>query len=59
MINEIVELIIKEAKTRPVSDPVSALYSVKVEVDLELGRIMNGIREEERVNEESEITKDC
>ena len=49
-VNNIVKLIQKEAETRPVCDPVSALYSVKMEVDLKLGEIMSRIREEERMN---------
>lgn len=54
MIDEIVELILKEARARNMKDLVGAINSVKNEVMLKFMDIYANIREEERRKKEDE-----
>lgn len=54
MIDEIVELILKEARTRKGQDLVGAINAVKNEVTSKIMDIYANIREEERRKKEDE-----
>ena len=47
-VDEIVRLIVEEAKERQGPDYVSRLYQVKVDVDRRVGEVMNHERKKER-----------
>lgn len=48
MIEEIVEMILKEARGRPENDPVRRIHAVFMQVDRKIADIMDNLKEEER-----------
>jgi len=48
MILDIADLIVELSKERKTNDPVRAIYSVYLELSIEIGKRMNQIREKER-----------
>jgi len=54
MIDEIVEMILKEARARDRVDLISNIYSVMMDIEKSIVQIMENIRIEERRKEEDE-----
>jgi len=54
MINDIVEMILKEARDRPNKDPAGRIASVLVEVKTSLSDIVDNLIDEERRKREDE-----
>lgn len=47
--DKIIELICEEARRRPGKDFAFNIYSVKLEIDLKVGEIMETVREADRI----------
>ena len=54
MIDQIVETILKEARTRDRVDLISNIYSVMMDIEKDIVKIMENVRIEERRDEENE-----
>ncbi len=55
-VSEIVELVLREARAKSRKNPVASIYSVLMDVDKEIIRIMTQIREEERKEKNENVT---
>jgi len=54
MIDDIVEMVLKEARRRPRKDLVSNIYSVALDINSAMMLILADLREEERRKEKDE-----